>query len=237
MEKLFDKILDPKYRVDLDSVQTALSVLGYKIGKDEYRVLATKYTKGYRFHVSITLLPTGQIDRYCHVGLHKDMGTHLFHKSILNDDDIYIELCLFRDTLSNIVKRKKIENDMDVNRKDINDMLRYIGILEKHFDCNHERRMFIKEFRRDLNILFEVVEDSKEDFRKSLVVMLLDIVDQISIRGFERQELIIIKDMTKLLLSPVLREKLDYYTSLAIEKHICVGRNHMSVRNNTRPSL
>lgn len=227
MEKLFDEILNSKYRVDLDSVQTVLSVLGYKIGKDECRVLATKYTKGYRFHISITLLPTGQIDRYCHIGLHKDIGAHLFHKSVSNDNDVIIELNLFRDTLSDIIKRKKYENAMDVNRKDIINMLRYIRTLEKNFDCDRERRTFVKEFRKDLNILFETVEDNKEDFRKSLVVMLLDIVDQIDIRGFERRELTIIKDMTKLLLSPVLREKLDYYTGLAIEKRICIGRNNM----------
>jgi DNA-binding response OmpR family regulator len=50
MEKLFDKILDQRFRVDLDSVEITLSNLGYKIGKDEYRVLATKYKKGYRLN-------------------------------------------------------------------------------------------------------------------------------------------------------------------------------------------
>jgi len=216
MEKSFDKILGQKYRVDLDSVQMALSILGYKIGNDEYRILATKYVSGYRLHVSITLLPTGQMDRYCIFGLHKDMGIHLFHKSVLNDNDISTELLLFRETLTDIIKRKKYENDMDINRKDVHKMLRDIGTLEKNFDYDHDRRTFVKEFRKDLNVLFEAIEDGKEDFRKSLVVILLDIVDQIKICGFEREELIVIKDMTTSLLNPVTKKKLDYYVSLSI---------------------
>jgi hypothetical protein len=114
---------------------------------------------------------------------------------------------------------------MDINRKDVHKMLRDIGTLEKNFDYDHYRRTFVKEFRKDLNVLFEAIEDGKEDFRKSLVVILLDIVDQIKICGFEREELIVIKDMTTSLLNPVTKKKLDYYVSLSIEKRVRIGRN------------
>lgn len=213
MEKSFDEILNKKYRVDLDSVHEALSSLGYKTGKSMHGILATKYVNGYRLHADITLLPTGQVDRYCRIDLHKDMGTHLFHRSIGSDSDIDTEFDLLIDILSNIIKRKNHENDMDINRKDVNNMLRDIDMLEIYFDYNHERIKFINKFRTDLNILFEMTRDNKEDLRRSLIVLLLDIVDKINLHGFKVQELAIIKDMTKSLLNPLTREKFDHYVS------------------------
>lgn len=223
MEKSFDKILNPKYRVDLDSVHEAFSSLGYKTRKSMRGISATKYVNGCRFHADITLLPTGQIDRHCRIDLHKDMGTHILHKSIANDNDINTELDLLMDTLSNIIKRKNHEDDMDVNRKDVNNMLRDIDKLESYFDYIHERRLFINKFRKDLNILFEMTKNDKKDFRSNLVVLLLDIVDQIYRYGFKgREELTIIKDITKSLLNPVTREQLAHYNSLT--KTMCEKR-------------
>ncbi len=106
--------------------------------------------------------------------------------------------------------------------ENVNKMLRSIDKLEKCFG-HCELPTFIEEFRKDLNVLFEMVKDDK-DFRSSLVVLLIDIVDQINIYEFKEYELTIIKDMTMSLLDPVTGEKLDHYIGLAVNKNMLTIR-------------
>jgi len=113
---------------------------------------------------------------------------------------------------------------MDINQKDINNMLGDIDKLKNCLDYNRDIGIFIKKFKNDLNILFEMVKDDEGDFRRNLVVLLLDIVDQINIYEFNVEKLDVIKDMTRSLLGKVTGEKLDYYISLTIEKNIYVVR-------------
>ena len=119
---------------------------------------------------------------------------------------------------------------MSIIIENVNKMLKDIYNLEKFLDDNHKILIFIEEFIKYLNILFEMTKDNEEDFRSNLVVLLLDIVDQINICKFKEQELSIIKDMTMSLLSPVTGEKLDRYISLAIDRDMLTIRIQNAVQ-------
>lgn len=107
VETSFDKILNSIYKVHLDTILEALDTIGYDAKKDVGGLSAVKCINNYRLHFIITILPTGEIDRYCIINLHKDLGTGLFHTVIDNDDDIENEINLFSDILSKIIKRKR----------------------------------------------------------------------------------------------------------------------------------
>jgi hypothetical protein len=146
---------------------------------------------------------------------------NLYHEKTLE----YVGFDTWSEMVGEIVCSKcKLDIQHITSRDCVNKMLGDVGKLEKHFDRNHEPLSFIKDFRKDLNILFEILKDDEEDFRRNLVVLLLDIVDQVNIYKFKEQELVIIKDMTMSLLANVTGEKLDYYISLAIEKNMYTVR-------------
>jgi hypothetical protein len=126
VEQTFDSMFNGKcLHIDTETVKSILQKLGYTVGRSQFGINAIRWEKDhrYRYHVTITQLPDGEIDKLCSVNFHKDAGHngnefYYYHKTTQYGDEIEEEFQKIKDELFNVFSRRR-HNQKKRERKNV----------------------------------------------------------------------------------------------------------------------